>query len=84
MHTTQFNVTGMTCGSCVARVTNALKKIDGVAQVNIALAGGQAIVEFDEQVTSVDELQQAVRQAGYDIAATAAKKPASAGGCCCR
>ena len=36
-----LNVSGMTCGSCVKHVTNALKALDGVVDVNVDL--GDAI-----------------------------------------
>lgn len=83
MQTTRLNVTGMTCGSCVARVTRALEKVDGVDHVGVTLATGETTVRFDEQVTSMDELQAAVRNAGYDIQPVQAAKPRSTGGCCC-
>lgn len=82
MQTTVFHVTGMTCGSCVARVTSALGKVDGVVNVSVSLAERAATVRFDEQVTSADELQEVVRQAGYGTEPTAVK-PKSTGGCCC-
>lgn len=78
-----LNVTGMTCGSCVARVTSALERVDGVGNVSVSLAAGEATVIFDEAVTSADVLQEAVRQAGYGTQTATAPKPKSAGGCCC-
>lgn len=83
MQTTLFNVTGMTCGSCVARVTSALGKVDGVESVSVSLAAGEATVRFDDQVTTADELQEVVRKAGYGTDPVPASKPKSAGGCCC-
>ncbi|HCY64683.1 MAG TPA: copper chaperone [Oxalobacteraceae bacterium] len=83
MQTTLFKVAGMTCGSCVARVTNALRLVHGVGNVNVSLAGAAATVEFDHQLTTLEQLQAAVRHAGYGIDAvqTATQKPK--GGCCC-
>lgn len=83
MQTTTFKVVGMTCGNCVARVTNVLRSIGGVSTVNVLLAGGRASVEFDGQLTTSEQLQAAVRHAGYgtDVVPTATQKPK--GGCCC-
>ncbi|HCY64704.1 MAG TPA: copper chaperone [Oxalobacteraceae bacterium] len=83
MQTTAFNVAGMTCGSCVTRVTNALRSVDGVGSVNVSLAGAAATVEFDHQLTTPEQLQAAVRQAGYDTNAVQAATPKPRGGCCC-
>lgn len=83
MQTTTFNVAGMTCGSCVARVTNALRSVDGVGNVNVSLAGAAATVEFDQQLTTPAQLQAVVRKAGYDTNAGQATEPKPRGGCCC-
>lgn len=83
MQTTSFTVAGMTCGSCVARITNALRSVAGVGSVNVSLAGGKATVEFDKQLTTPEQLQAAVRQAGYETTAVQAATPKPRGGCCC-
>lgn len=35
MQTTELKVNGMTCGSCVASVTKALKRVPGVQDVEV-------------------------------------------------
>jgi len=83
MQTELLNVTGMTCGGCTSNVTNALRAIDGVDAVNVSLASGEATVQFDERVTSRDQLQSAVQRAGYGVTSgrtTDSAKPK--GGCC--
>lgn len=83
MQSTSFNVAGMTCGSCVTRVTNALRAVAGVGNVNVSLAGAAATVEFDKELTTPEQLQAAVRQAGYDTNVVQAATPKPRGGCCC-
>ncbi|MFQ5812480.1 MAG: heavy metal translocating P-type ATPase [Anaerolineae bacterium] len=61
-------VQGMTCASCVAHVERALKKVDGVADVNVNLATEKASVEFTPEGTEVSQLISAVRDVGYDVA----------------
>lgn len=82
MQTTLFKVSGMTCGSCVARVTNALRAIDGVGSVSVSLAGGEATVQFDHQRASAEQLQEVVQKAGYGTGTAQVAKPKSKG-CCC-
>jgi copper chaperone CopZ len=58
-------VTGMSCGSCVRHVQQALNQQSGVTICSVNLQAGQAAVTFDPQETSVEELVDAIRQAGY-------------------
>jgi Cu+-exporting ATPase len=61
-------ITGMTCASCVGRVEAALKRVEGVTQVEANLAGEQAQVSFDSGKVRLADLAEAVRAAGYGIA----------------
>ena len=83
MQTELLKVTGMTCGGCTSKVTNALKAISGVSNVNVSLTAGEASVQYDERLTSSEQLKSAVQRAGYTVNAT---KPAlvqqGKGGCC--
>jgi periplasmic mercuric ion binding protein len=54
------------CGQCVTKVENALIKVDGVIDVNVDLDSKQAAVTFDNSVTSLEKLENAITKAGYD------------------
>ncbi len=60
-----FPVEGMTCASCVNRITRYLQKVDGVQAANVNLATESATVRFDPTVTDVASLAGAVESAGY-------------------
>lgn len=61
--TIDLGIEGMTCASCVSRVEKRLGRLDGVeAEVNLATE--KARVSFPS-TTSIDELVEAVRAAGY-------------------
>ncbi len=60
----QIGIEGMTCGSCVARVEKALKKIDGVLATSVNLATESARITAAPRVTQA-MLLQAIRSAGY-------------------
>jgi Cu+-exporting ATPase len=60
-----FPVEGMTCASCVNRITRFLQKVDGVDDANVNLASESATVRFDPSVVSVNDLAAAVDAAGY-------------------
>jgi copper chaperone CopZ len=67
MQTELLKVSGMTCGGCVSKVTNALKTVSGVGDVKVSLSAGKATVQFDERRTSPDKLKSAVTGAGYAV-----------------
>jgi Cu+-exporting ATPase len=60
-----FPVEGMTCASCVNRITRFLQKVDGVEAANVNLASESATVRFDPALVGVDDLIAAVDAAGY-------------------
>ena len=83
MQTEHLKVTGMTCGGCTSTVTHALKAITGVGDVNVSLSAGEATVQFNERLTSPEQLKSAVKGAGYGVdGANAAHRHQSKGGCC--
>ena len=61
----KYNVTGMMCASCQANVDHAVKKIDGVNSVNVALLANNMVVEFDESKVNDDTIIEAVEKIGY-------------------
>jgi len=64
-----FDVAGMTCGYCVRAVTEAVQQIDAAAMVQIGLKAGQARFE---STAPVAKLEDAIREAGYEVRASAA------------
>ncbi|HEY0970100.1 MAG TPA: cation transporter [Gemmatimonadales bacterium] len=70
----RLDITGMSCGRCVAHVREALESLDAVTVDEVRV--GAAEVRYDGSRRNVDELVEAVREAGYDAVAA----PTSAGG----
>ena len=65
----ELTVSGMTCGSCAARVQRALSKQTGVAQAEVNFAIARANVRFDPERVSVDDLIASTAKMGYALAA---------------
>ena len=83
MQTELLKVTGMTCGGCISSVTHALEAVSGVDDVKVSLSAGEATVQYNELLTSPDQLKLAVKGAGYGVdASKAAPNPKAKGGCC--
>lgn len=68
--TTLLTIDGMTCGSCVRHVYQALTDLDGVQKVDIQFSRKQALVVHEADVPMA-ELIQAVRDAGYEASLAA-------------
>ncbi len=60
-----FDVTGMSCSACSARVEKAVAKIVGADNVSVNLLTNSMQVKFDEAKISVAQIVDAVVQAGY-------------------
>lgn len=83
MQTELLKVTGMTCGGCTSNVTNALKTMPGVGDVKVSLSAGEATVQYDERMTSPDQMKSVVEGAGYGVGvANSVDSHRSKGGCC--
>ena len=62
-----FQVTGMTCGHCVAAVKEEVGAIADVTDVAVDLTGGRVTVGSRREVTTA-EVSAAVDEAGYELA----------------
>lgn len=61
----KFDVGGMTCAACQARVDRAVSKLDGVESVAVNLLAGSMLVDYDPAQVSPDDICTAVDRAGY-------------------
>ncbi len=66
MKETTYAVSGMTCASCSAAVTRALKKVDGVETADVNLTTEKVTLSLSKEL-SFDTLKAAVEKAGYGL-----------------
>src|ERR1700728_2025080 len=62
----ELDVSGMTCGSCAARVQRALGEQPGVSEALVNYATARATVESEDGALDAEQLVVAVKSAGYD------------------
>ena len=62
-----YGVSGMTCASCAVSLESYLKNQQGVDEVSVNYPNQSVAVQFDAGVISLDTLQQAAREIGYEI-----------------
>ena len=79
----KFDVTGMSCAACSARVEKTVAGLGGVKDVTVNLLTNSMQVDYDDTVLSSGSISQAVEKAGYgalpheDAAAGAARGSAA-------
>ena len=90
MKTVELQVQGMSCGSCVKHVSEALRTLEGVSDVAVDLQSGRVKVSGD---SGSHALLAALQDAGYPAQLATSESVASkktsgcggnGGGCCCR
>ncbi|HOX95439.1 MAG TPA: heavy metal translocating P-type ATPase, partial [Syntrophales bacterium] len=64
-----LDIRGMTCASCVRRVEEGLRELQGVQSVSINFATEKAFVEYDPAMTDPGKLAGRVRDIGYEVIA---------------
>lgn len=63
---TTVKIKGMRCGHCVGSVTKALEAIDGVTNVKVDLAKGEAAYEESKPV-AIDQIKGAIDAIGFEV-----------------
>ena len=61
----KFDITGMTCSACSAHVEKSVKKLSGIASVNVNLLANNMTVDYDQSQLNQGQIIQAVLDAGY-------------------
>jgi copper chaperone len=69
MQPIRLNISGMSCGHCVARVSKALGMLEGLEVDNVHI--GAADLRFDPARHSIDDIIDVLRDAGYGASAAA-------------
>ena len=70
----QYDVKGMSCAACSARVEKAVSRVEGVSSCSVSLLTNSMGVEGD---ASEQEILRAVEEAGYSAAPRGEKKQAA-------
>jgi copper chaperone CopZ len=60
-----FKVEDMHCANCAMKLESLEDDLEGVKEINASYHKLEMIVEYDENVVSVDEIVTAVKQMGY-------------------
>ena len=61
-------ISGMHCESCASGITAMLKRVEGVAKVNVSYEERRATVDYDDAKTSPEEIIKVIQKMGYRAA----------------
>ena len=67
-----WTVSGMDCGSCAAKIRDAVTRMPGVSGVEVSIMSERLRLTLDEAQTGRDKIEKTVRALGYQIAPRAA------------
>lgn len=62
-----FMVEGMTCAACSKSAERSLKKTEGVVSATVNIATEKASVEYDPEITSIDDLRKSIEKVGFHM-----------------
>ena len=60
-------VIGMACSVCSANVERKLNSLEGIRSATVSLAGRTALVDYDPDKISLEDMKREVSNAGYDL-----------------
>ena len=60
-------ILGMMCAGCSARVEQKLNALDGITTASVNLPARTALVEYDPQLISLEQMRDALAAIGYDM-----------------
>ena len=64
-----LDVEGMSCAHCKAAVEGELRALPGIEKADADVARGTVEVRYDESKVVTEDLEKAIEEAGYTVAA---------------
>lgn len=68
METVDLRLRGMSCAACASAIEQAIADVPGVAECAVNFGAEQATVQYNPRQTNLEQIQQAVVDAGYGVA----------------
>ena len=62
-----YDVTGMSCAACSARVKRTMDRLEGVSTCEVNLLTGKMTLRYDENTLDFAAIQSAIEKAGYGV-----------------
>ena len=62
-----ISVIGMACSACSANVEKKLNELKGINTASVSLPGRSALVDYDPETISLEQMKAAINGIGYDL-----------------
>lgn len=66
MKKVSLKIEGMHCEGCSNRLTRVLENLDGVISANVSLENKKADIEYNEDTLNIEEMKEAISDAGFE------------------
>lgn len=69
MKSANIQLETLTCPSCMQKIEAALKTVNGVEKnsISVSFNTSKAKLDFDDSITSIEEIENAITKVGYDV-----------------
>ena len=75
MQNANIQLETLTCPSCLQKIDNAVKSLDGVDKdtVKVRFNASRVSLDFDETKVSIKEIENSISKLGYEVLKTRVK-----------
>jgi copper chaperone len=63
-----LKVNGMSCDHCVRAVTEELRELPSVKNINVSLKDATVALEYDPAQVSLDDIKEEITEEGFTVA----------------
>jgi Cu+-exporting ATPase len=70
-----FEIGGMSCAACAARIERVLRSTPGVLQADVNFATSRAMIRFDASITQAFDVAQQINKIGFSARAATQHRP---------
>ena len=69
MKNTTIQLETLTCPSCLQKINNAVKKVDGVLEdsVEVMFNSSRVRLDFDDAKVQIEDITEAINKVGYEV-----------------
>ncbi len=62
-----YQIKGMTCAACSARIEKVLNRTEGVMEAKVNLATEKGVIDFDNTILTPKDIAKKIQDIGYDV-----------------
>lgn len=63
-----LSIDGMSCNHCKMAIEKSVSNLEGVDNVEVSLKNKTAIIDYDENILTLEKIKEAIEESGYNVA----------------